>query len=230
MCNAEWYGSSCKPIVLECALPRQENVRHSIQLGLCATRHSEAQVATCEVVPIVLCILRAWKKTQTSTLNPRASVRARGRDPDVTGASVQIIAPAWACATKQRASANRSQTAARKPWRPFWSFFPRLSWCLVSSAPAGILSAALEPSLFMIPALTSPNNFRNWWCKDCGTDESEDFLWTRLQFKVNRLGTASARSLEPLQDNWVTFVHGINRQAPSGLSFVMYPTRGPGYP
>ena len=52
-----------------------------------------AQIATYEVVPIVLCILRAWR-TQTSTLNRRASVRARGR------------APAWECATKQRASAN----------------------------------------------------------------------------------------------------------------------------
>ena len=45
-----------------------------------------AQVATFEVVPIVFCILRAWKETQTSTLNRRANVRARGRDPDVTGA------------------------------------------------------------------------------------------------------------------------------------------------
>ena len=42
---------------------------------------------------------------------------------------------------------------------------------------------------------------------DSGTDESGDFLWTRLQFKINRLGTASASSLEPLRDKWVTFTH-----------------------
>ena len=62
--------------------------------------------------------------------------------------------------------------------------------------------------------------FKNWWYEDNGTDESEGFLWTRLQFKVNRLGTASASSLEPLRDKWVTFAHEMNRQAPSGLSFV----------
>ena len=66
--------------------------------------------------------------------------------------------------------------------------------------------------------------------EDSKTDESKDFLWTRLQFKVNRLGTSSATCLEPLRDKWVTFTIEMNRQAPSGLSFVMYPTRGPGYP
>ena len=59
--------------------------------------------------------------------------------------------------------------------------------------------------------------FDNWWYEDSGTDESKDFLWTRLQF-------------EPLRDKSVTYAHEMNRQAPSGLSFVMYPTRRPGYP
>ena len=63
--------------------------------------------------------------------------------------------------------------------------------------------------------------FVNWWYEDNGTDEPEDFLWTRLQFKINRLGTALARSLEPLRDKCVTFAHVMYRQAPSGLSFVM---------
>ena len=63
--------------------------------------------------------------------------------------------------------------------------------------------------------------FDNWWYEDNGTDESENFLWTRLQFKVNRLGTASVSSLEPLRDKWVTFAHEMKCQAPNGLSFVM---------
>ena len=70
--------------------------------AVCAKKRSVAQVATCEVVPSVLCILRAWKEAQTSTPSGRASARARGRD--VTSAPVQIIA--WESATKQRASAN----------------------------------------------------------------------------------------------------------------------------
>ena len=37
------------------------------------------------------------------------------------------------------------------------------------------------------------------------TDEAGDFLWTRLQFKVTRLDTASVSSLEPLRDKWVHF-------------------------
>ena len=60
--------------------------------------------------------------------------------------------------------------------------------------------------------------FDNWWYEDNGTDESGDFLWTRLKFKINRLSTASASSLEPLQDKWVTFAHEMNRQA--GLDLV----------
>ena len=54
--------------------------------------------------------------------------------------------------------------------------------------------------------------FDNWWYEDSRTDDSEDFLWMRLQFKVNRLGT---------RDKWVTFAHEMNCQTPSGLSFVM---------
>ena len=42
------------PIVLEYALPRQGDVRHSIQLGLMCNETLVAQVATCEVVTIVL--------------------------------------------------------------------------------------------------------------------------------------------------------------------------------
>ena len=63
--------------------------------------------------------------------------------------------------------------------------------------------------------------FDKWWYEDSGTDESGDFLRTRLPFKVNRLGTTSASSLEPLRDKRVTFAHEMYRQAPSGLSFVM---------
>ena len=115
VCNTEWYGSSC---TAHCSGICPTTT------GGCATQHPSraqlvAQVATCKVVPIVLCILRAGR-TQTSTLNQRRE-RARGRDPEVTGALVQIIAPAWECTTTQRASANvtcntRGRTAARKPW------------------------------------------------------------------------------------------------------------------
>ena len=83
------------PIVLEVCPATTRGCASGHPTGaVCATRRSVAQVATCEVVPIVLCILRAWKEAQTSTLSGRASARPRGREPDVTGAPVQILAPA----------------------------------------------------------------------------------------------------------------------------------------
>ena len=100
------------------------------------------------------------KEAQTSTLSGRASVRARGREPDVTGAPVQIIAPAWESATKQRASANVTcNPRVRLQQETTVTFLKPISKVVTvsfSSASAGLFSAALEPSPFMMLASTSP--------------------------------------------------------------------------
>ena len=73
------------------------------------------------------------------------------------------------------------------------------------------VEAAIAEEMKMTKTVTAPfliTFFAYGQYEDSGTDEPGDFLWTRLQFKVNRLGTAA---------------HVMYRQAPSGLSFVMVP-------
>ena len=176
----------------------------------------------------------------------------------MTGAPVQIIAPAWESATKQRASANvtcntRGRTDCSEETTV--TFLEPISKVVTMSCLFGISGYTLSSSE-AVPVsnagfdITSPEQqefllnvsrearwradlkvrpsvltwievfrkrhranfplaqdaaapflitfFDNWWYEDSGTDEPGDFLWTRLQFKVNRLGTASASSLEPL--------------------------------
>ena len=121
VCDAEWCVPVAMPIVLEVCLPRQGKMCDTASGWGCVCNETfggpGCNVRNCPRCPLhSLCL----EKAQTSTLSGRASVRARGREPDVTGAPVQIIAPAWGSSTKQRASANvtcntRGRTAARKP-------------------------------------------------------------------------------------------------------------------
>ena len=74
-----------KPIVLECALPRQRDVRHGIQLGLCVVR-----LATCEVVPFVLCL----KERADLDSEWTCDVRALNRDTLSSSETVPVLMPA----------------------------------------------------------------------------------------------------------------------------------------
>ena len=78
------YPSSWK-----CALPRQGDVRHGIRLKLCLQRDVRwPRLQRAKLSPL---FLPSWKEAQTLTLSGRASARACKREPDVTGAPVQII-------------------------------------------------------------------------------------------------------------------------------------------
>ena len=70
----EWYVPVAMPIVLEICPATTGEMDDTHLAEVCTTRRSGAQNPTCEVVPIVLCILFTWRKAQTSTLSGRASV------------------------------------------------------------------------------------------------------------------------------------------------------------
>ena len=99
----------------------------------------------------------------------------------------------------------------------FWRV-RRLTSTLRSSSPspralAGRASPALTP-LLASTSLLQTN-------RTAGPTSLEIFSERGLQFKVNRLGTTSVSSLEPLRYKRVIFAHVMNRQAPNGLSFIM---------
>ena len=119
VCDADSTFQLQCPLSWKCALPRRER---------CATRHPAGAQVQRDV---------RGSRLQRAKLSPLSSAffvlgenadldsewtckcTCPRREPDVTGAPVQMIAPAWKSATKQRASANvtcnQESTAARKP-------------------------------------------------------------------------------------------------------------------
>ena len=80
------------PLSWKSTLPRQGGCATQHPAGaVCATRRSVAQVATCKLSPLSSAFFVLGESTDLDS----ASVWARGRDPDVTGAPVQLLAPAW---------------------------------------------------------------------------------------------------------------------------------------
>ena len=106
------------PIVLEvCPVTTECTTRHPAG-AVSATKRSVAQVATCEVVPIVLCISSFLEGGANLDSGWTCKCTACKREPDVTGAPVQIILRPGRVRRKLRTSANVScntwnRTAAR---------------------------------------------------------------------------------------------------------------------
>ena len=115
-----------KPIVLECALPRQEDVRHGIQLGLCV-----AQVATCKVFPYVLCLkesadlddLRRFLGAVTERSHCGRSERAsRNRQrgsitlKSIIDAAISDLPFLTTCSVFRRTDAETARTPVRDVW------------------------------------------------------------------------------------------------------------------
>ena len=147
---------------------------------VCATIRLVAQHSTCEVVPIVLCILCAWRDTD---LDSEWTCKCTGswtgarcdRYTLSTSGAVTVFDPA-STSSLQNNRSSCSTSAQRRGGEPTWdsTFRPNVDRVPeTSQSNFPLAQDAAAPFLITF--------FDNWWYEDSGTAEPEDFLWTRLQ-------------------------------------------------
>ena len=159
----------------------REVVRHGIRLGMCVQRYVRwPKLQRAKLSPLSSAFFELGE-TQTSTLSGRASVRARGREPDVTGIPSAPLEPSpfmirlrhhlsrttGVLAQHQHRGTVESRRGIRLSVR-MWIVFRKRQ-----KANFPLAQDAAAPFLITF--------FDNCWYEDSGTAESEEFLWTRLQ-------------------------------------------------
>ena len=169
------------PLSWKCALPQQGGCATRHPAGdVCATIRSVAQLQRAKLSPLSSAFFELGE-TQTSTLSGRASVRARGREPDVTGIPSAPLEPSpfmirlrhhlsrttGVLAQHQHRGTVESRRGIRLSVR-MWIVFRKRQ-----KANFPLAQDAAAPFLITF--------FDDCWYEDSGTAESEEFLWTRLQ-------------------------------------------------